>query len=142
MSPAYLAPIMMVVSAVMSAVQGISSYQTGKQDAAEEKRLGKYNEAVGQANAARQRQLVVAQQSQLQAESGASGTLMTGSPMEVYLANARQGEITAQDEITQGRLAALSNYKKAQNYKQKATSELIGGASKAASTIGSFNWKT
>jgi hypothetical protein len=123
-------------------MQGISSYRTGKQDAADEKRMGKYNEAVGQTNAARQRQLVAAQQSQLVAESGSSGTLMTGSPMEVYLANARQGEITAQDEIAQGRLAALSNYKKAQNSKQKGTSELIGGVGGAVKTIGSFNWKT
>ena len=131
----------LAVSALMAVMQGVSSYQANKQNAAAAKAEGKQAEAAGLANAARQRQIIAAQQSQLTADVGASGTLMSGSPMEVYLANAREGEITAQDEIYKGRLTALGKYNQARIYKQQGTSALIGGIGGAASTLGSAKLK-
>jgi hypothetical protein len=135
---AFAPMIAMAVSAAMSIVQGVSSYQANKENARDEKKMGKQAIAAGAANAARQRQILAAQLSQSDAETGASNTLKTGSPMEVYEANLKQGVIIAEDENLEAQLAALGRAKQARIYKQQATSELIGGVGKAASTLGSF----
>ena len=136
MSPEF-ATILTGISAAFSVLQGLSGFAAGNQNAYNAKQEANAAEVAGQANAVRQRRIVAAQQSELKAQVGASGTEFTGSPMDVYMNNALQGEIQAQDELYQGKLRAYSKRAEAQIYKQQAGSSLFGGIAGAAGTLGS-----
>jgi hypothetical protein len=126
-----------LVSAGFSVMQGISSYNTGKQNEKNAKIEAKQELAVGQENATRQRRIVASQLAQQSADTGASGTTGIGSPMEVYLANAKQGELQAQDQLYQGKIGAYGKKKQADIYNRQASSSLVGGIAGAVSTLGS-----
>lgn len=139
MSPEFvsLGGILTGLSAGFSVLQGLSGFAAGRQNAANANADAKQAQVNAQAEAARQRRIVAAQQSTLRAESGASGTTFSGSPMEVYLANAKAGEIEAQDKIYAGKLKARSLKAEADIYSRQATGALLGGFAGAAGTLGS-----
>lgn len=130
------------LAAAFSVIQGVSGFFAGREEAAFRKAEGKQALATGQAEATRQRRIIAAQQSQLTADVGASGTTMAGSPMEVYLANAREGELQAQDRIYAGQLTAFGKKQEAALAKRRGTSELLGGIAGAASKLGPLFKKT
>src|ERR1043166_770819 len=87
-----------LLTASSSVFKGVSGYQAGSANAAQAKAEGEQALLVGQENAARQRRAVAYKQAQLKAQVGGQGTTMEGSPMEIYLENAKQGELEAQDQ--------------------------------------------
>lgn len=136
MDPATIGMAFSALSGVFSVVQGISGMNTEKQNALNNKADAKLAETQGQNEATRQRNITRAQQSELLANTGASGTLATGSPMEAYLANAKQGEMEAQDKIYAGNLKSRSLKAAAKINSRQATSQLIGGLGAGAATLG------
>jgi hypothetical protein len=141
MEPATLGMLFSAMSGVFSVVQGISGMQTEKQNAVNNKADANLAEAQGQAEATRTRQQTKAAQSQLLADTGASGTTTTGSPMEVYLANAKQGEIQAQDKIYAGKLKGRSLRMAAGINSRQASSQLLSGIGSGAASLGSLGSK-
>jgi molybdopterin-biosynthesis enzyme MoeA-like protein len=79
--------------------------------------------------------MVALQQSKLVATAGGQGTTMEGSPMEVYLANAKQGELEAQDQAYAGLLRAHAKRLEALNAKQRGNAGLTTGLIGAVSPI-------
>lgn len=137
MDPATLGFIFSAASSVFSIVKGISDSNTEKQNALNQKADAASALQIGQANAERQRGIVRAQQAKLVAETGASGTTFTGSPMEVFLENAKQGELTAQDELFQGQIRARGLKIQASQSKKAASSALVGGIASGVGSLGS-----
>jgi hypothetical protein len=127
----------MGLSAGFSLLQGVAGFASGRQNAAYAEADAKQAQVNAQAEATRQRRIVASQQATLRADVGAQGTTFTGSPMEVYLANAKQGEIEAQDKLYAGKLKARSLRAEADIYSRGATSSLFGGFAGAAGTLGS-----
>lgn len=125
------------IQAVGSIVQGIGEMQTQRQNAANATAEGKQAVVTGEAEARRVRAQVAAQQGELRAGAGAQGTTFTGSPMEVYLENAKQGEIMAQDRSYQGQLIKRTKKMEANLYIRKATGAMVGGLFGAAGAAAS-----
>jgi hypothetical protein len=125
------------LSAAMSVAGGIASANTEKQNSLNAEADADLAVQQGQSEADRQRAITRASQAKLVAESGAQGTTLTGSPMEVYLANAKQGEIEAQDKVYAGNLKARGLKAQAGMYNRQATSSLIGGTASGVGTLGS-----
>lgn len=123
------------IQAVGSIMQGVASMQANRQNAAFATAEGKQAVATGDAEARRVRAQVAQQQATLRASAGAQGTTFTGSPMEVYLENAKQGEIMAQDRSYQGQLIKRSKKMEANIYKRQAGSALMGGLFGAAGAV-------
>lgn len=125
------------VSAGFSILQGLSGFASGQQNAAYAQADAKQAMVNARAEADRQRRIVAIQQGQLRADVGAQGTTFTGSPMEVYLANAKQGELEAQDKLFEGKLKKRSLKAQANIYENQAYGSLFSGVAGAAGTLGS-----
>lgn len=137
MEPAEWGLMLSAMSAAMSVVGGISSANTEKQNSLNAKADADLAVQQGASEADRQRSITRAKQAELLASTGAQGTVTTGSPMEVYLANAKQGEIEAQDKIYAGNLKARGLKAQADIYNRQATSALVGGVASGVGTLGS-----
>jgi hypothetical protein len=132
--------IMTAVSAAMSVVGGIQQSQANKANAANAKADAAQAMEQGKAESQRQQRINVARQAELVAAAGASGTTMSGSPMEVYLENAKQGSLEEQDPIYGAKLRARGLNQQADIYNRQATSSLFegfGGAVKGLAGAGS-----
>lgn len=138
MAWAGIAAVMMAAGKVM---EGISGFTSNRQNAAYADAEAKQAMVTGEANAARQRRLVATKQSALRAQVGAQGTTMEGSPFEVYLANAKQGELEAQDKLYDAKLKQQQAKIQRDIYKKQAwgslTSGLMGGATSLAGSYSS-----
>ena len=130
------------LSAGFSILQGLSGFASGQQNAAYAQADAKQAMVTARAEADRQRRIVATQQAQLRADVGAQGTTFTGSPMEVYLANAKQGELEAQDKIFAGKLKKRSLQNEANIYEDQSYGSLFSGFGNAAGTLGSKLFKT
>jgi len=124
------------IQAIGSIMQGVASMQANRQNAANAMAEGKQAVATGDAEANRVRAQVAQQQATLRAGAGAQNTTMEGSPMEVYIENAKQGEIMAQDRSYQGQLVKRSKKMEANIYKRQAGAAMLGGLFKA---VGAFS---
>lgn len=130
--------VMTAVSAAMSVVGGIQSSQAQKQNKLNAQGDAEQAMVTGQAEADRTRRINQARQAELIAQTGASGTMMTGSPMEVYLENAKQASLEEQDPIYGANLRSKSLKQQASIYGRQATNALFegfGGAAGKASTM-------
>jgi hypothetical protein len=116
-----------LLTAAGSVFKGVAGYRAGSANAAASKSEADQAILVGQENTARQRRLVAYQQSKLKAQVGSQGTTMEGSPMEVYLENAKQGELQAQDQAYVALLTAHAKKMKAAGESAKGLSELTSG---------------
>jgi hypothetical protein len=123
------------VSAGFSVLSGLSGFASGQQNAAYAEADAKQSMINARAEADRQRRLVAIQQSQLRADVGAQGTTFSGSPMEVYLANAKAGEMEAQDKIYAGKLKKRSLLAQADIYRNQGYGSLFGGFAGAAGSL-------
>ena len=132
-----VAMLMSALSAAAGIAGSVASANTEKQSALNAEADADLAVQQGQSEADRQRGITRAKQAELLATTGAQGTITTGSPMEVYLANAKQGEMEAQDKIYAGNLKARGLKTQAGMYNRQATSQLIGGGAQAAGTLGS-----
>lgn len=137
-----IATFLPLLSAGFSILQGLSGFASGQQNAEYARADAKQSMINARAEADRQRRIVAVQQAQLRADVGAQGTTFTGSPMEVYLANAKQGELEAQDKIFAGKLKKRSLSEQANIYENTAWGSLAGGVAGAAGTLGSKLFKT
>lgn len=107
--------------------KGFAGYQSGAANSEAAKQEAQQAMAAAEQNAARQRRLVAYQQSTLRANAGAQGGTLEGSPMEVYLANAKEGELQTQDELYAGLIKKQSKRAAAANYRAGGAGDLFGG---------------
>lgn len=126
-----------VIQAVGSIMKGVSEMQANRQNAAFATAEGKQAVVTGEAEASRVRRQVAATQGQLRAQAGAQGTTFQGSPMEVYINNALEGEIQARDKIYEGKLIQRSKQYQANLYKRQAGAALMGGLFQAGGAAAS-----
>ena len=139
MDPATIAAIAASVSAVSAVATGVTSYMSGQANAAMAKSEAEQALAVGQQEAARTRRLVAHRQAAFLAQ--AEDTNINDSPMQVYLANAKQGELEAQDKIYAARLRAGSKIFEGDLASMKGTGGLISGSLKGVSEVGPiYDW--
>ncbi len=127
----------LVIQAVGSITKGVAEMQAERQNAAFATAEGKQALVTGEAEASRIRRQVAAQQGQLKAGAGAQGTTFEGSPMEVYQANALQGEVEARDPLFKAALIKRSKDFEAGMYKRKAGAALLGGLFQAGGSAAS-----
>jgi hypothetical protein len=120
--------IALAVAAGEKIGQGLTDFTTNRQNAAYASADAKQATLTANAEAARVRRQVAFQQSSLRAQAGAQGTTFTGSPMEVYLENAKQGELMAQDKVYAGRLKSRAFKIQRDIYTKQAWNALIGAA--------------
>lgn len=132
-----LGSILSLASAGLSVIQGIAGMRSAQQNAAYAKADAQQALLQGDTEANRQRRINAAQQAELVAQTGAQGTTMTGSPMEVYLENAKQGELQAQDLKYGAQLKARSYNQQADIYNREASASLFTGIAKGAIGLGS-----
>jgi len=116
-----------LVSGAGSLFKGIAGYQAASANATAANQEAQQALEVGQEESARTRRQVAVIQSQLRASVGHQGTTMAGSPMEVYLENAKQGEIFAQDELYKATLRARAKKIAAGQATDLARNDLTAG---------------
>ena len=127
----------MAIMAVGSIMKGVAEMQANRQNAAFANAEGKQALVTGEAEAARVRKQVAATQGTLMASAGAQGTTLEGSPIDVYIDNALQGEMMAQDKIYEGKLIKRSKSYQANLYKRQAGAAMLGGLFQAGSSAAS-----
>jgi hypothetical protein len=123
----YAMMAMQGLKAVGSIMQGVAEMQAQQQNALTVKAEGYQALATGEEEATRIRRQVAQQQATLRAGAGAQGTTFAGSPMEVYAANAAQGELEARTPIYKSQLVMEAKKMEAQEYRRKATGAMVGG---------------
>jgi hypothetical protein len=126
---------MSAITAAMSIASGVAESKAQKQNALFAEAEGEQAMLTGQAESARQARINQAKQSELIAASGASGTTFTGSPMEVYLANAKQAALEEADPLYGATLKQRQAKAQSNIYNRQASSALFGGVAKGVGTL-------
>lgn len=130
------------IQAVGSIMKGVAEMQASRQNAAFATAEGKQAVATGNAEADRVRRQVAATQGTLRASAGAQNTTFEGSPMDVYINNALEGEVMAQDKSYEGKLIQRTKKMQANLYKRQAGAAMLGGlfqaGGAAAQSYGSY----
>src|SRR4029077_8099543 len=121
-----------VVSGAGSLFRGLAGYRAGSANATGCNQEAQQAIEAGQEKSARVRRLVAYQQSTLKATVGGQGTTMAGSPMEVLLENAKQGELLAQDEtykaLLQARVKKIAAAQATATGRNDLTAGILGAA--------------
>lgn len=126
---AFLAAALPYVGMAFSAMSAISGANAASQNAADAKAESRQAIAASREEAARTRRQVEQQQARVRAQSGGD---LSGSPLEILLENAKQGELMAQDQLYAGQLTALGKKRQAALYKGQGETALLSGAGSIA----------
>lgn len=136
-----IAAISAAISAASAVAGGVTSYMSGQANAAIAKSEAEQRMAAARQAAARQDRINAQRQAALVAQVAGQGTTMEGSPMEVYLANAKQGKLESKSILYGGQLAAGSKNFEADLASMQGTGALIGGSLKGVSELSPvYDW--
>ena len=128
--------IMAAVSAAMAVASGVSQHKAQKQQALNAEAAAEQEMLTGKAESARVARINQAKQAEMRAAAGAQGTTLSGSPMEVYLENAKQAALEEADPIYGSNIRAKGLKQSASLYNRAATSSLVSGIGEGVGAVG------
>lgn len=127
--------VMAAISAAMAVAGSVASSNAQQTQANYAKADAEQAMLTGQAESQRQARINQAKQAELIAGAGAQGTTMAGSPMEVYLENAKQGALEEADPLYGATLKNRSLRNQASIYNRQATNSLYTGIGEGAGKL-------
>ena len=130
--------MMAAISAAMSVASGISQSQAAKQQSLNAEAAAEQEQITGQAESARIARINQAKQAELRANAGAQGTSFSGSPMEVYLENAKQAALEEADPLYGAATRSNALKQSASLYNRSATTKLVSGIGEGVGALGSL----
>lgn len=117
------------ISMAAEGAKGVGGFVAAGRNADAAKAEGRQAVMASQEEAARVRRQVAQQQARVRAQSGGD---LSGSSLEIFLENAKQGELMAQDRLYAGRLTEFAKKRQAANYKSEGLFGLAGSAASIA----------